>query len=102
MEYRVDISPEALAQAIEARDWIADSSPDRAAKWLDKLLESIESLKTFPLRCPSAPDRDAYGEDVRVLLYGKRRGIYRVLFTVQDDLIVVVAIRHGARGTSLG
>lgn len=98
MAYRVEFSPEALAQALEARDWIAESSPERAAKWLDDLFGTIEALKTFPLRGPIATDSDAYGEGVRLLLFGKRRATYRVLYSVQDDLIVIAAILHSARG----
>jgi plasmid stabilization system protein ParE len=87
MEYRFEFAPRALAQAREVHDWIAESSPERAAKWYQGLFETIETLKTFPMRCPLAPESDAYGEDVRQLLYGKRRAAYRILFTIRDDVI---------------
>jgi plasmid stabilization system protein ParE len=69
MEYRFEFDPRALDDAEEARDWIAESSLERAAKWYQGLFETIETLKTFPTRCPLAPGSDAYGEDVRQLLY---------------------------------
>ncbi len=42
----------------------------------------IATLKVNPQRCPIDPDSEVYGEEVRVLLHGKRRGVYRVLFTI--------------------
>jgi hypothetical protein len=37
-----------------------------------------------------------YGEEVRVLLSGKRRGVYRVLFTIRGDTVQVLTVRHSA------
>ena len=50
-----------------------------------------------PRRCPIDPDSEVYGEEVRVLLYGKRRGVYRVLFTIRGDTVHVLAVRHAAQ-----
>jgi plasmid stabilization system protein ParE len=44
MEYRFEFAPRALAQAREVHDWIAESSPERAAKWYQGLFETIETL----------------------------------------------------------
>jgi hypothetical protein len=54
-------------------------------------------LKTSPQRCPIDPDSEVYGEQVRVLLYGKRRGVYRVLFTIRGDTVHVLTVRHSAQ-----
>jgi len=53
--------------------------------------------KTSPQRRPIAPDSDVSGEQVRVLLYGKRRGVYRVLFTIRGDTVHVLTVRHSAQ-----
>ncbi|HZW33521.1 MAG TPA: hypothetical protein VFF52_22570 [Isosphaeraceae bacterium] len=34
---------------------------------------------------------------MRVLLYGKRRGVYRVLFTIRGDTVHVLTVRHSAQ-----
>ena len=46
---------------------------------------------------PIDPDSDVYGEEVRVLLHGKRRGVYRVLFTIRGDTVHVLTVRHSAQ-----
>jgi hypothetical protein len=38
-----------------------------------------------------------YGEEVRVLLHGKRFGVYRVLFAVRGDVVHVLTVRHTSR-----
>jgi mRNA-degrading endonuclease RelE of RelBE toxin-antitoxin system len=34
---------------------------------------------------------------VPVLLFGKRRGVYRVLFTIRRDTVHVLTVRHSAQ-----
>jgi plasmid stabilization system protein ParE len=97
MEYRFRFAPRALAEANEAHEWIAEQSPQRAAKWYQGLFQRIETLATHPERCPVAPEGRASGEQVRQLLYGRRGGAYRILFVIRDDVIRIVAVRHGAR-----
>jgi phage-related protein len=43
------------------------------------------------------PDSSAYGQGVRVLIYGKRRGVYRVLFTIRGETVYVLTVRHSAQ-----
>jgi plasmid stabilization system protein ParE len=103
MAYRVDISPSALQDAEDAFLWIREQSPTRAGDWFKGLLESIYSLETFPTRCSIAPESQEVGFKIRQLLYGKRKFIYRILFTVgydektDEDVVRVYRIRHIAR-----
>lgn len=97
MEYRFRFAPQAVADAEEAYGWIAQQSPVRAARWYTKLFEAIETLKTNPSRCSLAPESDAFDEEIRQLLYGKRRGTYRILFTVRGHVVHVFRILHGSR-----
>ena len=57
----------------------------------------IDTLRANPGRYLVDPDSDAYGQEVRVLLFGKRRGVYRILFTIQGDVVQVLTGRHAAR-----
>ena len=34
---------------------------------------------------------------MRVLLYGKRQGTYRILFSIRGDAVHVLTVRHAAR-----
>jgi len=60
-------------------------------------MAAIQSLATFPTRCSRAPENDAFEEEIRHLLNGKRGGVYRILFTIKDDVFSVLFIRHSAQ-----
>src|SRR3989442_12450731 len=83
MEYRVELTARALAEADRARDWIAQASPERASRWYQGLLDAIASLSSHPRRCPLDRENADFAEELRQLLYGRRRGVYRVLFTIR-------------------
>ena len=46
MRYRVIIQPTAKAELREAYRWYYNESPAAANLWLDKLLETIDTLRT--------------------------------------------------------
>ena len=62
-----------------------------------KLQAKIATLRNGPERRPVDPDSDVYGEEVRVLLHGKRGGVYRVLFTIRHQTVHVLTVRHSAQ-----
>src|SRR5215212_4938393 len=99
MNYRVVILSEAEREMEEAYLWIAESAQERAATWLRGLRTAIETLRTHPRRCPLAPESAIFAEEIRQLLYGRRRGVYRVLFEVRDDeqTVTILHVIHGAR-----
>ena len=65
-----------------------------------KLRAKIATLKTNPQRCPIDPDSEVYGEEVRVLLHGKRSGVYRVLFLIRRSTVHVLTVRRSAQRRS--
>ncbi len=97
MTYRFEISDRARADADEAYAWIAQSSPEQAERWYQGLFEQIETLTSRPLLYPVAAENDKFPEEIREMLYGKRRNKYRIVFTIRDDTVVVLYVRHGAR-----
>ena len=62
------------------------------------LLDTIKSSSSHPRRCPLARENNDFPEEICQLLYGKRRGIYRVLFTIREDTVAILFIRNGAQG----
>ena len=96
MKYQVEISPRATRDAEEIYLWIRENSPLHADRWFNGLVDSIYSLERNPKRCPLAPENDAFEEEIRQLLYGRRRR-YRILFAVVDDVVQVLHVRHCAR-----
>jgi plasmid stabilization system protein ParE len=97
MKYLVRYSAPAEAEAEDAYLWIHKQSPFHAAKWLAGLLEAIASLESNPESYPLAPEADTFHRPIRQRLYGKRRGIYRILFEIEGRVVKVLHIRHGAR-----
>ena len=97
MTYRVITLPRAERDAREAYQWLAQQAPEAALRWYRGLREAIESLAAHPQRCPIAPENEYAEEEIRQLLYGRRRSIYRILFTIKGDMVSVLTVRHGAR-----
>src|SRR5262249_16424317 len=87
MTFRVVLQPRAEREIRQAARFLLGESrsPAKTLGWVQRLRAKIETLRAHPERCPVDPDSEAYGRDVRVLLFGKRAGVYRVLFTVEGD-----------------
>lgn len=99
MTYHVLITARARADAVEALRWIADRSPAAGNRWYLGLAKAIAGLEQSPEKHPVAEDETAQlGFALRQKLYGRRKGIYRLLFSIEGDTVVVHYIRHTARG----
>ncbi|MCI0460405.1 MAG: type II toxin-antitoxin system RelE/ParE family toxin [Gemmataceae bacterium] len=96
MAHAVHITARALREIDEALDWLAERSRAAAARWHERLLEAIRSLE-HPERCGLAPESEWYPGELRQLLYGKKRGVYRVLFEVRGDTVYILRVRHSAQ-----
>ena len=99
MKYKLIIQPLALGELEEAYCWIAERSPENAARWFNRFLDALDTLNEHPQRCGLAPENDYVEQEIRQLLYGKRSGVYRALFTVREQEVRVLHIRHAARKT---
>ena len=97
MKYRVLIEPPARDNIDEACLWIAERNPSAAVKWFNGLEQAIQTLEDFPHRFPLAGESKAFDVEIRQLVYGKRVGAYRVLFTIAEDAVHVLHVRHGRR-----
>jgi plasmid stabilization system protein ParE len=97
--YAVVIQPRAERDIQLAAHWILgqSGSPTTAVRWARTLRAKIAKLKSSPHACPIDPDSNVYGQEVRVLLHGKGRSVYRVLFMVRGDTVNVLTVRHSAQ-----
>ena len=99
MSYRVVITARARADAVEALRWLAERSPDAAARWYAGLEKAIAKLSIMPERNPIAEDEsEQLGITLRQMLYGRRRGVYRLFFSIEGETVTLHYIRHSARG----
>ena len=99
MIYKLIIQPAALEDLDEAYRWIAEQSPENAARWFNHFIEALFTLEHSPYRCGAAPESKHLGLEIRQLLYGRRGGVYRALYTVRGREVHVLHIRHAARDT---
>jgi len=97
MSYQVIIQPRAEADISAAYAYRAAQAPQAAARWFAGLIEAVYTLEQLPARCPLAPENGHFPEEIRQLLYGTRRDVFRILFTIQGDTVHVLHVRHGAQ-----
>ena len=97
MTYLVRLTPTAASEAEQLYQWLLDNAPERGPQWYNGLINKIETLARYPRRCPRAPESESFQEEIRQLLYGKRSGVYRILFRVTNNTFEVLHIRHGSR-----
>jgi plasmid stabilization system protein ParE len=96
MSFSVVIARKA-AREIEAQyHWLAARSEAAANRWRDSMLEAIRTLEEDAQRCPEASEAE-YHEGLRQLLHGKRRHVYRILFEIRGQTVVVLRVRHSAQ-----
>jgi hypothetical protein len=48
-------------------------------------------------RCALAVEHEIFPEEVRQLLYGKAKNVYRVLFTIRYTTVYALSVRHSAQ-----
>ena len=85
MAYRVSLTTPAETDAYAAFERIREAAPMHAEKWLTGLFTAIFSLDEIPARCPVIDEAKELGFPARHLLYGKGRGVYRIIFHVRED-----------------
>lgn len=102
MTYQVRITAKAEQDVEGVLRWFREQTAMPAGeKWVARLLAKIETLEKNPQRCRFASEAAEVGIDLRELLIGRRRGIYRILFEIQGQTVYILHIRHSARD-SLG
>jgi plasmid stabilization system protein ParE len=100
VNYHVVVTARARADAVEAFRWIAERSPDDAARWYVGLEKAIAKLSKVPERHPIAEDEsEQLGITLRQMLYGRRRGVYRLFFSIEGETVTLHYVRHSAQGS---
>ena len=98
MAFRVEISAQAERDAELILEWLLNEKTGQAGiDWFLRLDDAFASLAKFPERCSVAPESVRFPFEVRQYLYGKKPNVYRVLFTIEENVVHVLHIRHGRR-----
>jgi plasmid stabilization system protein ParE len=95
LTFRVIVSPEAFEAMDGVLDFIAPQSPANAARVIDRLWESMQSLKDLPHRYSVVSGRRQPKRAVRRMPVGP----YLVYYRVDDAsrVVRILTVRHGSR-----
>lgn len=98
--YRIAVSAAARADLHRISDYSEAQVPHLADRWLGGLVAAIDSLAVNPGRCGIAPETAFFDEELRHLIYGRRRrSSYRIVFRIDTvaRVIEIVRVLHGAQ-----
>lgn len=84
-------SPLARERVLKIVEQIRWDKPMAASRWLKRLLAEVETLPEMPRRCRVVPELER--ADVRELLFGN----YRVIYRIEEEALVILTVRHGRR-----
>jgi plasmid stabilization system protein ParE len=96
MKYQVYITDGANEEISSTYHYIAQRAPLAAKRWKKGVRAAIRSLARQPERFGLAHESSNFPYQVRQMLYGRRKN-HRVHYTLRDDLVVILAVRHAAR-----
>jgi plasmid stabilization system protein ParE len=99
MSYGVEITTRAELEIDSACLWWAEHrSAEQAERWYVGIHDAIANLNENPTRRSLALENDAFPYELRELHFGVgRRTTHRVLFTVRDNMVLVLSVRHVAQ-----
>jgi len=82
-------SPLAIDRTTEIAEYIAQDNPSAAMIWVETLFDKVEILKSSPKSGRVVPESNR--DDIRELIYGN----YRIIYRVDKKILSVLTIRHG-------
>jgi plasmid stabilization system protein ParE len=98
MTYRIAVEATAEHEIRAIVRWkTQNASPTVAARWYNGLLKKVATLRNYPARCPIAAENDKFPIEIRELLYGRRRNVFRIIFTIRDDTVAILFVHHAAQ-----
>lgn len=86
---RLEIHPEAEAEARVARAWYSDRSPIAGRVFLAELEHALAAVLEAPERWPA--------DDLGLRRFLLRRYPFAVVYRVRDAAVQVIAVAHGRR-----
>jgi plasmid stabilization system protein ParE len=90
--------PRAAADVIRFAGTIARTVSVRSAtNWRHRIDIVIRALATDADQWPEADEAGDLGIDLRCRLFGRRRHVYRILFTIDGDTVHVHRVIHAAQ-----
>ena len=93
MNYRINVTPRATADIQEIYERIAEDSPAAAERIATLFASSIKAAVDFPKRYPLAPESHFESTEIRQMIVGNHRMLFRII----GDTLHFVRVRHCAQ-----
>lgn len=98
MTYTVILTQNARREMDISYDWGCDKwGKTQAKKWYRGLMQAVLGLEHFPESQPLAPESEETGILLRQLIYGR----YRILFTVEQNMVLILYCRGAYIGKDI-
>ena len=85
---RIQWSPLAIDRISEISDYIAQDDPFAADKWLRSVFDRVKQVRDFSTSGRYVPEISR--KDIRELIYGN----YRIIYRVEAKIISILTVRH--------
>ncbi|MHB2155759.1 type II toxin-antitoxin system RelE/ParE family toxin [Calditrichota bacterium GD2] len=82
-------SPRSMAQLMDLAEYIALNKPEAAHRWLENVFHEVEKIKLFPKSGRKVPEINQ--DKIREIIFGN----YRVIYKIENDVIIIASVRHG-------
>ncbi len=89
--YEVNLPEPVLDEIEHYFHEIAKDSLDNALNWYAEIRAKIETLDQFPERCPYADENRFHEYEIRNLIFG----MYRILFRIKGHTVQILHVKHG-------
>lgn len=97
MTFEVEYTPNAIREVEDVYLWIKARAPISADRWKEDFIAKVETLSKDPQRHRLAPENSKFSCDIRQLLFRKHRGQFRIIFTISENKVIVLSLRHHSR-----
>lgn len=98
MKYRVRLTDKAEGDVETVLRWFHEQRATAAGeRWFSRLMANIDTLETHPERCALAAEAEDIGLEIREQLFGRRLGVYRILFLIEKRTVHILRVWHAAR-----
>ncbi len=99
MKYRILVTDQAHHDLRQAcKWWVRNRSSEQADQWFHGFSEAVRSVSENPERFPPAHEDGAFSSELQHFSYGLgKHPTHRVLFTLEDDKLLILRVRNLAR-----
>ncbi len=99
MTFKIRYTAQAHADIFRNASWWAEHhSLDQALEFEATVERQIATLSSLPQRHGVAPENDKFPIEIRQMIVGLgAKPSYRAIYTIQDDEVLILAVRRGSQ-----